>query len=324
MVRWLGAVAPTADHTPARSKQTSRPVKAQPASIFEVKLLATLAFLVVPVVAVFLGYRIDNSPKLVVAPKAAPAEVVAHQEAPAPSPPVDPYPTLVSDMNTAIAAYPGLSGSATLIDLDAGKEYDAGNYTGTYEAASTSKLVAVFDYIHQVELGKATLTQSIQGQQAQDIIMRMIVYSDNDAWDKLNGHLKFAGEQAYLASIGVDGHMVPNNIQFSTPAMAKMLQLLYQGKLMNADHQAMIYNYMSHTTVKNLIQAALPADATVYHKYGQIDGVLHDASIVQYQGHNFVLVIYTNNAAGTAGLYSTQVNLIHAVTTAAFTDITKS
>jgi len=291
----------------------------------DVGLVATILFFAALVTAVLFGYRLDNPPSSPTIAALAASKRPAEQQpravlAPAP----DPLASLPDDLNAAINAGTALSASVTLINLDTGKEYDAGHYTQTYEAASTSKLVAVFDYIHQVELGKATLTQTLEGEPAQDIIMRMIVNSDNDAWDKLNGYLKFGGEQKYLDSIGVAGKMTPNNIQFSTSAMAKMLQLLYQGKLMNADHQALIYGYMAHTTMNRLIPAALPADAIVYHKYGEIDGVLHDAAIVQYQGHNFVLVIYTNNPASSMSLYGSQVSLIHAITAAAFTDITKS
>ncbi|HSX30558.1 MAG TPA: serine hydrolase [Candidatus Saccharimonadales bacterium] len=297
----------------------------KPASYtFEMKVLPSVALFLILVVVVVAGYRLGNTPTRHAAATAtaqAPPKQPVISEPTVPAP--DPLASLASDMTAAMTSQSGLSASASVINLATGKEYDAGNYTSTYEAASTSKLVAVFDYIHQVEQGKASLSQSIQGQNAQDIIMRMIVYSDNDAWAKLNTYLHYpSGEQAYLDSIGVDGRMVPNNIQFSTPAMAKMLQLLYDGKLMNAEHQAMIYGYMSHTTVTNLVQAVLPAETVVYHKYGQIDGVLHDASIVEYRGRNFVLVVYTNNPAGTAGLYDQQVALIHAVATAAFNDLT--
>lgn len=290
---------------------------------FEVKLIPTMALFTLLVLAVFLGYHIDNTPVKATAETPTMVKTVAEKTTPEAIAP-DPLAPLVADMNAAIATQSGLSASATLIDLNTGKQYDAGNYTQQYEAASTSKLVAIFDYIHQIELGKATLTQSIQGQQAQDIIMRMIVYSDNDAWTKLNTHLTMKQEQSYVNSLGLAATIQVNNMQFSTPNMAKMLQMLYEGKLMNSTNQAMVYGYMSHTTVKNLIQAALPADATVYHKYGQIEGVLHDASIVEYQGHNFVLVVYTNNAAGVSSQYTNQVNLIHAVTTAAFNDIMNS
>jgi beta-lactamase class A len=234
----------------------------------------------------------------------------------------DPLASITTDMNAAIAAQPDLTVSASLIDLDTSKEYDAGASNTMFTAASTSKLVAIFDYIHQVELGKATLTQDVGGYSAQYNIMRMIVYSDNDAWARLNEYLSFAGEQAYVNSLGINAVIQEDNMQFSTPNMAKLLQLLYQGKLMNGTNQAMIYDYMANTTITNLIQAALPSDATVYHKYGQLGGNLHDASIVKYQGHDFVLVIYTNSPDGTTDQYAAQVDLIHAITAAAFKDIT--
>ena len=279
------------------------------------KLIPTLALFTLLVLGVLLGYHIDNTPTKAKAEAAASAAKRVSVAAPA----VEPYPTLVADMNAVIAAGSNLSASATLIDLTTGKGYNAGSYTQYYEAASTAKLVAIFDYMHQVELGKASLTQSIQGQQAQDIIMRMIVYSDNDAWDKLNGYLHLWQEQNYVNTLGIKATIQDGNIRFSTPSMAKLLQLLYRGKLMNADHQAMIYGYMAHTTMNTLIPAVLPADATVYHKYGQIDGVLHDASIVEYQGHKFVLVVYTDG-----GQYNAQANLIRAITTAAFNDVVKN
>lgn len=224
-------------------------------------------------------------------------------------------------MAAVIAAQPGLQASASLINLDTGKEYDAGLSDASFTAASTAKLVAVFDYIHQVELGKATLAQNVGDMSGQENIMRMIVYSDNDAWARLNKYLTFRGEQSYLNELGVSAVIQEDNMQFSTPNMAKLLQLMYNGQLMNSSHQQLIYGYMANTTVKNLVQAALPATATVYHKYGQLAGNLHDAAIVQYAGHNFVLVIYTNNQATGSSRYSDQVNLIHAITTTVLKDM---
>jgi len=280
-----------------------------------------MAMFVVLVLSVYLGYQLDSPLPVQASAKPAAARLV---DTAVPEQPIeDSLKSVAADMDAVIAAQTGLSAAATLIDLDTGKQYDTAGVSTYYEAASTSKLVAIFDYIHEVELGHTTLDKSIQGQTAQDIIMRMIIYSDNDAWDKLNGYLKFKSEQSYLDSLGVAGKMVPENIQFRTGDMAKLLRLFYEGKLMNAQHQAMIFDYMSRTTTKNLIQAAVPAGAAVYHKYGQIDGVLHDASIIQYQGRNFVLVIYTNNAAGTSGQYNAQVDLIHAITAAVFTDVVK-
>ncbi|HSX06665.1 MAG TPA: serine hydrolase [Candidatus Saccharimonadia bacterium] len=287
--------------------------------------MATAAAVALIAAALAFGYYINNVATLAAPPKSV-ATVAPDKQLPQPTPDpvVDPLTSLPADVNAIITAQTTLSASATVINLDTGREYDAGNYTQTYEAASTSKLVAVFDYIHQVELGKASLSQTIEGDQAQDIIMRMIVNSDNDAWDKLNHYLRLSGEQKYLNSIGVNGLMTSANIQFSTPAMAKLLQLFYQGKLMNAAHQSLIYGYMAHTTMNKLIPAAVPTGSMVYHKYGEIDGVLHDAAIIQYQGHNFVLVVYTNNPANNMGQYGVQVKLIHAITTTVCADMAKA
>ena len=95
---------------------------------------------------------------------------------------------------------------------------------------------------------------------------------------------------------------------------AKLLQEIYQGKLINNTDRSILYNYMANTTSTNLIQAALPAGATVYHKYGQVWGYLNDAAIVNYDHHNFALVIFTDSGDGTSDDYTDQVNLMHTIT----------
>ena len=291
---------------------------------FEVQLVPVLGMFTLLVLAVFLGYHLDTAPAAETSKVTAKPVANTTTDNETPEEDVDPLPTVAADMQAVISAQSQLQASATLIDLATGKSYSAGNYTERYTAASTAKLVAVFDYINQVEQGKATLDKTIQGQTAQDIIMRMIVYSDNDAWTKLNTYLTMKHEQAYVKGLGLDAVIQAYNVQFSTPDMARLLQLLYEGKLMNDEHRAMVYGYMSSTTMNELIPPALPDDAVIYHKYGQIEGVLHDAAIVEYQGHKFVLVVYTNNSAGDATRYSAQVTLIHDITTAAFNDVIKS
>src|ERR1700722_11998757 len=72
------------------------------------------------------------------------------QSQPAASPP--PPPPFSSDMNGVIKADPdGLSVAATLIDLDSNQQYDAGATTKIFKAASTAKVLAAVDYLHQVE-----------------------------------------------------------------------------------------------------------------------------------------------------------------------------
>jgi beta-lactamase class A len=228
-------------------------------------------------------------------------------------------PNLVSDMNTAIATDPNVSSAATLIDLDTGQEYDAGQTTVPFTAASTTKILTAVQYLHEVEEGEASLDQDIDGESAQTLIQNMIEVSDNTAWEDLQDFL--GAEQPYAASIGLTSFSGIYDNLITASDQAKLLAQLYQGKLINTSDRALLYSYMADTDSTNLISAALPADATVYHKYGQVDGVLNDAALVTYQGHHFALVIFTNNSDGTSDEYDSQVTLIHTITTAALKDI---
>jgi beta-lactamase class A len=232
-------------------------------------------------------------------------------------------PKLVSDMNSAIQADPDdMTASATLIDLDTNQTYSAGATTTLYKAASTAKVLAAVDYLHQVELGQATLSQDIDGSPASDLLQQMIEVSDDQDWTDINNFLGDQQQTYATNTVGLSSFTGGEYNTMTADDMAKLLAELYQGKLLTSASRSLLYTYMANTTSTNLIQAALPTDATVYHKYGQLWGYLNDAAIVQYQGHNFVLVIYTNNTDGTSDEYDDQVSLIHAITAAAFTDIT--
>lgn len=229
-------------------------------------------------------------------------------------------PTVVNDMNQAIATSPNLQAAATLIDLDNNQEYDAGESTYVFKAASTAKLIAAIDYLHEVEQGKASLSQTINGTSAEQQLKQMIEVSDNNAWVAIDAVLGDQ-QQQYAKDIGLNSFTGGAYATINTPDEAKLLQQLYQGKLINSSHRALLYSYMSHTDNTELIPAALPSGATAYNKYGQLLGELHDAAIVSYKGHHFVLIIFTKNPDETTQDYSPQVTLIHTITQAAFNDI---
>lgn len=238
--------------------------------------------------------------------------------------PAPPLPTAVSDMNQAITANSGdLQAAATLIDLDNGQEYDAGESGYVFKAASTAKIIAAVDYLHEVEQGKASLSQNIGGANVQQQLKQMIEVSDNTAWLNINNFLGNQ-QQQYAQSIGLKSFTGGEYNTITTSDEAKLLEKLYQGKLINSSHRALLYSYMANTDSTNLIPEALPDSATVYNKYGELEGELHDAAIVSYQGHHFVLVVYTKNSDGTDDEYDNQVTLIHAITAAAFNDVIAS
>jgi beta-lactamase class A len=85
-----------------------------------------------------------------------------------------------------------------------------------------------------------------------------------------------------------------------TPSdMALVLKQLYAGDLLNPDNTTELLGYMQDTNNEELIPAGSQSGIEVFHKYGEIDGELHDAAVLAYRGSSFVLVIFTENADGT-------------------------
>ena len=67
----------------------------------------------------------------------------------------------------------------------------------------------------------------------------------------------------------------------------------YTGQLLSASHTAQLLSYMQHTNLETLIPAAVPADVVVFHKYGLLNGNLHDASILVRGEKAYAFVVYT-------------------------------
>jgi beta-lactamase class A len=218
-----------------------------------------------------------------------------------------------SSLDTIINTNSDLDISVAMIDLDTGKMYHAGS-NNSFTAASTTKLLTAADYFHKVELGKASLSQYIEGDTAQDLLERMVRNSDNNAWVALNDYLTYQQMSSYAKSLGITSYDWENNTITATDE-AKLLQQIYDGNVVSSANRSLLYSYMQNTSDDDLIPDGVPSSATVYHKYGDFNGNLHDAAIVNYDDHNFALVIYTNNPNDdTLDDYSSRVDLFHQLT----------
>ena len=223
------------------------------------------------------------------------------------------YDTLTSELQSIINQRSGLFASVAVYDLDGNKEITAGT-SDAFTAASTTKVLTAVYFLRQVELGNAELDQDIDGESAQTLIQQMIQNSDNDAWHDLNEFLGESNKQAYAAAIGLSSYDADDNT-ITASDEALLLKKMYEGKLINPAHKTLLLSYMQDTSDEDLIPAALPSSATIYHKYGYLYGELHDAGIVSYKGHTFVLVIFTNNAhEASLEDYSSRVSLFHVLT----------
>lgn len=199
-------------------------------------------------------------------------------------------PELDGQIGAIIAANSAYAVGVSLIDLSDGVVHGYG-VQGNFVAASTAKILAASAYYHLVETGRASLSTPMGGSTAGTQIRQMVQQSNNNSWALILSAVGYWGIAAYAASIGITYDCTVNLL---TPEeMARTLELLYTGRLLNARHTAQLLSYMQNTNFETLIPPAVPPGIEVFHKYGLLYGNLHDASILVKGGRAFVFVVYT-------------------------------
>lgn len=201
--------------------------------------------------------------------------------------------TLLSNqINGVITANSGIDFSVSTIDLSNGQLEHYGD-SGTFLAASTSKVITAEDFLKQVELGNESLTETINGSSAEHEIQQMIVVSNDNAWDALNNELGYNQLETYASQIGIpDFDSDANSLTSNDIAVA--LQKLYQGQLLNSNDTQLLLSYLSEANYRQYILPAIPSGYMVYHKVGFYEDYVHDAVIINKGNQTIVLVIFTN------------------------------
>jgi beta-lactamase class A len=198
---------------------------------------------------------------------------------------------LDGEIGSIIAANSAYAVGVSLVDLSDGVVHGYGAQ-GNFVAASTAKILAASAYYHLVETGRASLLSPLGASTAGAQIRQMVQQSDNGSWALILNAVGPQGMTDYAASIGIGYDFTVNLL---TPAeMARTLQLLYAGRLLNPQHTAQLLSYMQNTNYGTLIPPAVPPGIDVYHKYGLLLGNLHDASILVKDGRALVFVVYTS------------------------------
>jgi beta-lactamase class A len=207
-------------------------------------------------------------------------------------------PALDAEINAVIAANSAYRLGVALIDMRDGAVHEYGVKT-KFVAASTGKILAAAAYYHLVETGKASLAARMGASTAGQQIRQMVQQSNNDSWALILGAVGQKGLTDYAASIGIPYDRTVNAL--TAAEMARTLSELYGGRLLNPAHTAQLLSYMQKTNYELLIPAAAPAGVTVFHKYGLLNGYIHDASILVQGDRAFVLVVYTLGSDGPEG-----------------------
>ena len=195
-----------------------------------------------------------------------------------------------------IKSYSPIQISVAVINMRTGQSFVLGS-TKAFNAASTTKIILAACLLHEVEIGKKSLSNQLGAYPASFQLQQMVQQSNDDAWHELTNYIGLQTLSEYAESIGI--HYDVGNNEITAQDEALFLQELYSGKLLTSQDTQLLLSYMQHTNEKSFISSAVPHDVTIYHKYGWLDNDIHDAAILVYNDIPVILVVYTSGNATT-------------------------
>jgi beta-lactamase class A len=201
-------------------------------------------------------------------------------------------------LNEVIAQHPELTLAVAMVPLQPGDPVMF-HENDDVVAASTTKLLTAVYVLSLADKRSILLTQTVGGITIQQLVTQMVQQSDNSAWQALSNRFGWNAQQAYTQSLGMDSYNWSTN-QISAKDLALLLQKLYNRQLLSEKSTTFLLSLMEHTNQEQLLPAALPQATHVYHKYGWIDGLIHDAGIVVMGEKRYVLVILTDGSTSFA------------------------
>lgn len=195
------------------------------------------------------------------------------------------------------------------LDLNTGETVSIKGNT-PFPMASTVKVAIAALYLAQVDHGRRSLDDTINGMSARSLMARMLIHSDNHATDILLADL--GGPTAvhdWLQDNGITGLRVDRTIadllhsrrdlwdrrDSSTPvAMVDLLRRIYKAELIKPQSRDYLLDLMAQCeTGKNRMKALLPG-VPIEHKTGTLDGLTDDVGFISLpDGRRVAVAIFT-------------------------------
>ena len=221
--------------------------------------------------------------------------------------------SLEQQLNSLIANKSADVGVAAL-DLNTGETVSVKGNT-PFPMASTVKVAIAALYLAQVDNGRRSLDDTINGQPVRMLMRRMLVFSDNHAADILFKDV--GGPHAvhdWLHDNGIKGLSVDRTIadllsskrdlwdqrDSSTPiAMVELLRRIYKAELIKPESRNYLLDVMSQcATGKNRMKWLLPSGTLVEHKTGTLTGLADDVGFMTLpDGRPVAVAIFTRGGA---------------------------
>jgi beta-lactamase class A len=200
------------------------------------------------------------------------------------------------------------------LDLNTGETVSIKGNT-PFPMASTVKVAIAALYLAQVDHGRRSLDDTINGVSARKLMARMLIHSDNRAADILFKDV--GGPHAvhqWLVANGIRGVRVDRTIaqllsdkrdlwdnrDSSTPrAMVHLLQGIYKAELIKPASRNYLLDLMAQcATGRNRMKALLPSGTPVEHKTGTLNGLSDDVGFITMpDGHRIVVAVFARGGS---------------------------
>jgi len=205
------------------------------------------------------------------------------------------FQTLEQQLGAMAASAPGEYGIAA-VDLSTGSMVSFNGST-PFPMASTMKVAVAAAYLSQVDHGRRSLSDTIAGRTAAELIELMLTRSDNPATDILIENL--GGPKAVdewlrwhgmtdirvdrtIAQLLRDRRDLKDPRDSATPiAMVTLLSRIDRGDMLKPESRDYLLQTMGRCiTGKNRIRGLLPPGTRVEHKTGTLAGLSGDVGII--------------------------------------------
>jgi beta-lactamase class A len=194
-------------------------------------------------------------------------------------------------------------------------------------SASTIKLPVMAEVMRQVKEGMLCLDQRIAVSEEEkvdysilqllstgnsysllDVVTLMIIQSDNTAANFLIDLVGMDAVNRTIARLGMKNTQLQRKMLDFTAKkerrdnltsaydMAHFLELLYNGKVVDATYDALMVDIMKHQLDRSMVYVDIPDDVVVAHKTGDLDCSNHEVGVFYTTKGDYIFSMLTWNA----------------------------
>ena len=128
-----------------------------------------------------------------------------------------------------------------------------------------------------------------------DLVYRMIVYSDNNAFMLLEGTVDPALYQKVYADFGIPMPYFSHEYRITVRQISSFFRILFNASYLNREMSEKALELLSQAEYSGGLKAGLPPGIAVAHKFGEggekAEKELHDCGIIYYPDHPYLLCV---------------------------------